>query len=409
MAHSQSRRTAASGVRVAARSPSVAVGVCAAILGGVLAVAVRTITVQAAATVPVTYPAPVTIDMATSSVGWAVVGARILRTVNDGATWRDVTPRYVDRRTSITLVHATEESVWLSVSRYGQPGSNLLVGTAGGRRWQSHVVPGPGQRWVASVAPPSHVWAVTAAVGAAGPTAAEEALTLLSSADNGRRWTSVTHVTVKANTGLPLRGRKSFAFIGTRTGFAFGSWLNRGRVLLYRTRDGGRTWTPATVAIPMRYRDDFSWVGVPVFFGQKLGFVSVGFGNLTGCEGGPTQQVLYRTADGGRTWTPAGKTVSTPATDLSLVDAVTSQVLYRMTFPGKPCAPSIRATLWRSRDGGRTWAAIDTSAFMARASELVFTDSRVGWIVTYSRQDTRARVWHTTDGGRSWSPATLQD
>lgn len=385
------------------------VGACAAILGSVVAVSAQTVPLRTAGKVTVTYPAPVTLDMVTSTVGWAVVGSRILRTTDGGAMWRDVTPRYVDHRTSITLVHATEESVWLSVSRYGQPGSNLLIGTAGGGRWQSHAVPGTGQRWVASVAPPSHVWAVTTAVGAAGPTAAEEVLTLLSSADNGRRWTTVTHVTVKANTGLPLRGRKSFAFIGTRTGFAFGSWLNRGRVLLYRTSDGGRIWTPATVSIPMRYRDDFSWAGVPVFFGQKMGFVPIGFGNLTGCEVGPTQQVLYRTVDGGHTWTPAGMTVSAAATDPSLVDAVTSQVLYRITFPGKPCAPSIRATLWRSRNGGRTWEAIDTSAFMARASELEFTGSRVGWIATDNRQETRARVWHTTDGGRSWSPATLPD
>lgn len=137
---------------------------------------------------------------------------------------------------------------------------------------------------------------------------------------------------------------------------SLGSVFNSEQVALYRTRDGGETWTLADAA--MRGKDSPSGL---TEHGLKtgIGFATPERGWITGFVGGDTTPWMYQTADGGGTWTRMS--LPTPA-DVSVdQSAITDPPLFlddeHGVFPlswPTPDGGSV-TTFYVTDDGGETW------------------------------------------------------
>ncbi len=195
------------------------------------------------------------------------------------------------------------------------------------------------------------------------------------------------------------------AFPGKRDDISFADarhgWYGTGKGDLFRTTDGGASWTKVAAR--------------PGTFIRALGFVdaSTGFiGNIgTDYYPGVTDTTpLYRTDDGGLTWAPVdlgGKTIA----GVCAIDVLRSQRIYQgrleplliVHAAGRVGGP---AGLLRSTDGGKRWSVSDLSAQAGMILDVKFLDEQTGLLFASTGRDpttTEGLILRTTDGGKGWS------
>jgi photosystem II stability/assembly factor-like uncharacterized protein len=154
------------------------------------------------------------------------------------------------------------------------------------------------------------------------------------------------------------------------------------------THDGGRTWHAVDLS-PLQSGTDYTCVHAPLFTSNR-GVIAVDCGR----NGQPATSALYATNDAGRSW--SSRKLPSASQLLDFVDANNG-----WTFAGTPLS------LYRTTDGGSSWAVVKQFASEQSVSDLSFVDPNVGFALT-SRYSPDGRsgystMWKTTDGGRSWS------
>ncbi|MCY0963209.1 oxidoreductase [Streptomyces sp. H27-H5] len=213
--------------------------------------------------------------------------SRVLRTEDGGATWTE-TFRNLDPRAFYDCLTFFDSRHGLAVSDPVDGKFRVLSTEDGGRNWR--VLPDagmpaalPGEAGFAAsgqclvTAGSRDVWLATG-----GSTVAR----VLHSADRGRTW-RVTESPVPA--GDPARGVFALAFRDRTTGLAVGGDYRTGEASPRAAAvsvDGGRTWRPSTTP-PPAYRSGVTWH--PYLRTAALAV-------------GPTGTDV--TLDGGRTWRP---------------------------------------------------------------------------------------------------------
>lgn len=190
--------------------------------------------------------------------------------------------------------------------------------------------------------------------------------------------------------------RDDIAFVDPQHG-----WYGTGKGDLFATRDGGESWTRVA--------------SKPGTFIRALGFVDAktGFiGNIgTDYYPGVTDTVpLYRTEDGGVTWTPAdlgGQTIA----GVCAIDVLRTRRIYQgqleprivVHAAGRVGGP---AGLLRSIDGGRSWSVTDLGAQAGMILDIRFFDENTGLIFASTGRDpatTEGLILRTIDGGKTWT------
>ncbi len=181
-------------------------------------------------------------------------------------------------------------------------------------------------------------------------------------------------------------------------------WYGNGAGNLYRTTDGGQTWSnvaakPGTFIRALGFIDD------------KRGFIgNVGTDYYPGVT---DKQPLYRTNDGGVTWnavTAPGieKVAGICGIDILPVRRIyqgelkTSQIIHAAGRVGGP------AMVMRSDDSGETWKVIDLSPHAGMILDVKFHDTKNGFVCASSVSDTgegEALILRTSDGGATWQKA----
>ncbi len=159
------------------------------------------------------------------------------------------------------------------------------------------------------------------------------------------------------------------------------------------SEDGGRTWRFA--APPEGAELDFR--GLAALDAKTTVLMSAG-------EGPKGQAKLFRTADGGRSWTAVFET-SLPGSFLDTVAFRNGRVGYVL---GDPIDG--RWFLLRTQDGGRTWRRLPgppvqpgEAAFAASNSALFLGERSDVWIVSGGLS--KGRVHHSADDGGTWTVA----
>ncbi len=169
---------------------------------------------------------------------------------------------------------------------------------------------------------------------------------------------------------------------------------------VWRSRDGGKHWTHAGL-------DDTALISKILVDPTNPNRA------LVGALGNPwkdsTARGVYRTVDGGRTWT---KTLfvgpASGAADLAwnpkYPQTVFAAIWQFRRQPWIATSGGAQDGLYRSRDGGRNWAKIEGRGFptglLGRIGVAIApSDPRRVYAVVQSKQGT---VWRSDDGGDSW-------
>lgn len=178
-------------------------------------------------------------------------------------------------------------------------------------------------------------------------------------------------------------------------------WYGNGAGKLYRTINGGESWEKV-------------WEQTGTFV-RALGFVDErnGFLGNVGTEYYPNvtdTRPLYRTRDGGLSWTPIeapGIEIVRGICGIDIVrerrifqgDVATAQIIHAAGRVGGPAA------LLRSVDGGETWRTIDLRSHAGMILDVKFFDARNGLLCAASSdnlEQANALVLRTSDGGETW-------
>jgi len=322
-----------------------------------------------------------------SQEGWVIGGDAFYHTVNGRQTWIKST---VPANTWAYSARFFDRLHGIAVGEYG----NIVRTVDGGTTWQTIQPQGSGQRlWDVEYASADTVFlagdngtisrstnagATWASIqsGAAGVThgldatdaqhawAAQDAGEIAYTINGGRQW---IRATVQ---GFDVFGQiMAVAFADNSTGWAGGNdtFFGGSRGVLSRSSNGGKTWQEQLEI------SDFTFNGLETI--DTLTAFAVGGFDFTG--GG----LVLRTTDGGIFWQDVTP-VSAGFRDVFFIDTSTGWI--------------VGSSIYKTSDGGSTW----TKQYGDSSSELdaiSFSDPLNGWATGFNNL-----VLHTTNGGQTW-------
>jgi photosystem II stability/assembly factor-like uncharacterized protein len=197
---------------------------------------------------------------------------------------------------------------------------------------------------------------------------------------------------------VPYKGKQDdIFFVDPDFGF-----YGNGEGKLYRSNDGGSTWSKI-------WDQPGTFIRALGFMNRDNGFL----GNV-GTEyypGVTDTHPLYRTRDGGVSWTavmaPGLEKVAgicgihvLPVRRIYQGALQTSHIIHAAGRVGGP------AMILRSEDSGETWRVIDLSAQASMILDIRFLNAKVGFVAASGPSDTgegEAMILRTADGGKSWA------
>lgn len=207
----------------------------------------------------------------------------------------------------------------------------------------------------------------------------------------------------------PDRGGRSIAVSGVR-GRPREAYFGAVGGGLWKTTDAGEHWRPVTDG-----QITSASVGAVAVSESNPDVLYIGTGescirgNILPGDG------IYRSSDGGRSWTHVGFR-SADAISKIRVDPTNPDIVYAAVF-GRYSAPSAERGVYRSTDGGRSWrrvlfrddrtAAIDLAIDRTNPKVLyaaLWEASRTEW--NMSSGGPGSGLFRSTDGGESWTEIT---
>jgi photosystem II stability/assembly factor-like uncharacterized protein len=197
-----------------------------------------------------------------------------------------------------------------------------------------------------------------------------EAVSIWHTTDAGTTWQKLGSMGVS-----DVMCKQGLSFVDSKRGF-LDSWDNSHATVIYRTADGGQTWTASQpLAAPTSTAGYFNFEpGLVRAFGSTL-LVTAGWAHS-----------VYRSLDGGATWTYA----AAAKVQYSNVDFVTVSRWLQLIAPGQ----SVETT-----NAGASWHISGSQYSQAApvAADFVFADSQVGYGTV------RGGITRTEDGGLHWA------
>ena len=291
------------------------------------------------------------LDFVDADVGWIVGGSPFVsggvagRTEDGGKTWTFVTGVTKGGPTSVlSAVHGFDRMRACAV------GDGVFLTFDGGRSWQK----GRALSRVAAHLSALHFVSENEgwAAGAAG---------VLHTADGGMNWMEIDAdpSRIASRSDAPHVAARVLHFTDGRNG-----WLGGQHGALYRTRDGGVSWARVAVPVPVPASADGS---PPYLFGAT--WTDEAHAWLVGEHG-----TVLSTADGGESWsrveTGAGDTFFTAI-------AFAGRDGWIAGFLPDGAA---RSVVYRTRDGGATWA-VERTLEGEELRALQVLDANTGWAV----------------------------
>ncbi len=208
----------------------------------------------------------------------------------------------------------------------------------------------------------------------------------------------------------PFRGGRVLAVTGApddRLHFLFGS-VNGG---VWETRDAGRTWSPISDSLPV------GSIGALAVAPSAPRVLYVGTGEADMRSDIAQGLGMFKSTDGGRTWAQIGLTDSQQIAKI-LVDPANPDVVLVAAL-GHPYGPNEQRGVFRSTDGGKVWTRTlfrdeDTGAidltFKPGDPKTVYAalwqTRRPPWNVYPPSSGPGGGVFKSLDGGQNWTQLT---
>ena len=375
--------------------------------------------------VPIPYSPAQSMGLADGQVDWVATGVGLEITADGGRTWRTVTPptlRGMSVSEHVTAVDAVgTEDLWVVLEDvpglvpFGQSvdgsdrGEGVDRSTDGGRTWTFGAVPAGCLQTCGPISlhfvDPDHGFAASSVSGGS---------TLFATQDGGATWAPVG---VMPNLGSVAVGgtlaTPQLLFTSALDGWAVTGPAGYGAEdqptspggILYRTTDGGHTWSTAG-GLPAGAQ-----YSLPVFFGADRGVVlAVPAGK------GDQGSAAYVTGNGGATWEPhripSFRGAEFKGGSLQSRFAAVGPLAWRI---------DVGPHLYETTNGGRRWTAVRPVPSMGLGNVwgVAFSSPLNGLAIGLppgcsvipEHQTTTSCSYpvlmRTTDGGHRWGPAPL--
>lgn len=280
--------------------------------------------------------------------------------------------------TFVQLSAPSTNVVWALVG-----GIKLFRSTDRGDTWQERPLPtNPLQNAEIAFVGDSEGW--TATPGSPGTQCTFQSVGIAHTVNAGSTWDQVVLASSSSSSGIADRQCKQrLTFADAQRGFLT-AYDPNGPPAIYRTTDGGRTWTASR---PLPDPPGFTTRGAGVVL-RVVGVRAVRATLLLAAQAEVNGQgvwYVYRSNDGGASWSYA---VTLPAT-LGTFAFITETRWLQIA----PASASTETT-----DGGATWHAFasDYSQAAGVAPTVVFADALVGYATV------RGAIQRTVDGGAHW-------
>lgn len=333
-------------------------------------------------------PALIDIQFFNELDGWGIAESYLVRTNDGGITWYNVTPPDVEEVAAVVETFILDnDHAWVQKPDFNNfPNNGLLYHTSdGGLTWTISSTPfsGGDLRFIDS----DNGWMLADL----GVGAGSNAVAVFQTRDGGATWTQ-TYTNdpnlPDASDSLPLGGLKSdLVPINMQIAWVGGVIYAPGTVYLYRTDDGGQSWTQVDLELP-EGAEDFELS----MDEDQMKFVSADDGFLAmRMSGDATQTAVYVTHDAGDTWmlTPTLIPGAGASDFLSEQEAI--------IYNGEQ--------FYVTRDAARTWTTVSPDiVFGDSFVTMDFVNPNSGWIVTLAEEE--YALYRTHDGGVTWLPAT---
>lgn len=325
------------------------------------------------------------IRMLDSQNGWATTSSALLKTTDGGWHWHNVGPANTTLKFARGEFFSTQIA-WVAtkVANSANPYAIEVLRTLnGGQNWQTSVLTIDNEHEV--MGPPDFVnmqdgWLELSSSG--GPAAGSEAVEIYRTTDGGQTWSKVSATTnEQPNGGLPLGGIKSgISFKDTQNGWATANYYASDNAWLYVTHDGGKTWQKQSLPLnPSASNSEYDTTP-PVFIGND--------GLLPVHVSGSAQPVLdfYITHDGGQTWT------SEPLAPFNSMNT------YVVDMAHAWATDTNSNVFYRTVSGGVSWQKEQSATQTINA--LSFINDSEGWAI--GSPNDKPLLLHTADGGQTW-------
>jgi len=240
----------------------------------------------------------------TDQQGWLLFNNHLYWTANQGSSWKDITPNYPVQATiaEVNFLDANHAWVILTYLNGEDPVYVLASSTDGGATWQTEILPlfDPGD--VSAAAQDVHLERLDEQTGwlvIKQSTSINFSLgTLFRTSDGGRTWTRLD---------LPIG--EPVSFVTDQVGWAAGGAAGNE---LYQSQDGGATWQTRA----------FLPAGTPgqeqVYLPPKFSDAGHGLLPVLIASGSNLRLDLYITANGGQTWGRENSTTLDGNVDVSV-------------------------------------------------------------------------------------------
>jgi photosystem II stability/assembly factor-like uncharacterized protein len=314
--------------------------------------------------------------------GWMVTNSYILRTMDGGVSWHDVTPSGAS-----TLGFGTGTSFldsnrgWILIADPNDPvnAGRLYHTTDGGVHWNENFVPFGGGD--IQFLDDDNGWMMLPADVGAGNMAVKFFQTM----DGGKNWSQIFSnlpTDANSNKSLPHGGIKSgFTPLSLQEAWVSGQSYVSNDFYLYHSTDGGHTWKQAEDPIPNTGEAMYQ-LQPPVFFDQQTGILPMTIGS----EGSNT--LFLRTHDDGATWTMGA---AVPGSGRYSVASLNDLFVW------------FGNGLSVSHDGGQSWTTITPNVNLSDTlSQFQFVDAQTGWAIA-SDANGHTSLYKTIDGGQTWT------
>jgi hypothetical protein len=190
------------------------------------------------------------LDMLDINNGWALTDTGVVRTVDSGATWYDVTPAGLNGA-PVAPFFQDAATAWLAAMGADPTSGTLYHTTDGGATWTSVAVPfgGGSLKFVDSM----HGWEL---VGLSAGMS-HEAVAIYQTSDGGNTWSKVftdDPGTPGSSDSLPLVGDKNgITPLDAKRAWVTGAQPSDNFIYIYASEDGGTTWAHQDLSLPTGY------------------------------------------------------------------------------------------------------------------------------------------------------------
>jgi len=330
----------------------------------------------------VAIPSMAGFEMLDAHNGWGVTDTSLLRTVDGGVTWVNITPPGVTSLGYSSSVFFFDPSKgWVVVAAPDYVNGTLYCTTDGGINWTSGSVPFGGGQF-------SFIDANTGFVLVGrGVAAGSSAVDVYDTSDGGATWNPVYIMQPGGDNtinSLPFGGQKSgITFLDNQHGWVGGNIPMDGYVYLYASSDGGHTWVKQNVSLPAGYQTSMTEALPVKFVNGKDGILPVSLLKDS------SMLDFFITHDSGLTWS-----TTTPVSGNNRYSIISLEDI--LVWDGG-------TYLHLTHDGGLSWNTITTNVNVSDTlMKFDFVDALTGWMLTGDANNHHT-FYKTVDGGATWN------